>query len=488
MNNASLKSSAARGMFWVAIDRFGAFAGQFVVGVLLARLLTPEDFGLIGMLAVFMAISQAFIDSGMASGLIQKIDRTDEDFSTVFIFNFFVSLAFYCILFLGAPYISEFYGRPQLTLLTRVLGLDIVINSLAVIQRTKLTILLDFKTMAKVSIVRVFCAGIFGVVFAAYGYGVWALVFQTLLGSVIATILFWLLSSWCPAMKFSRKSFVQLFGFGSKLLIAGVYAQIFNNIYNIVIGKTYSAGGLGYYTRAKTFTEAASGTISAIIQQVTYPILASLKNDSQRMICVYRRLIRITAFVVLPTMTLLAVLAEPIVTVLLTEKWLSVVPLMQWLCLARVVTPISSLNMNILNAIGRSDLFLKVDLAKMPLVVMALLITLPISIEAVVIGHTVTSLLSFFINAYLPGRYLGYGALAQLKDMSYVIIASILMGGGVLFLKANLSGFWLQIFAGSILGAMLYFIICFAFKVAEVEEFKMVLKSAVSKMRSFQPH
>lgn len=307
MNDTILKSKALNGMIWSAIDYFSAYAGQFALGVVLARLLAPEDFGLIGMLSLFIAISQTFIDSGLASGLIQKNNRTDIDFSTVFVFNFLVSLAFYCILFLSAPSIAAFYGKPQLVLLTRVLLIDIIINSLAVVQRTKLTIQLDFKTMAKANLARVLGSSIVGITLAFYDYRVWALVFQILSGSAISVAMYWILSKWQPSIRFSRQSFAELFGFGSKLLIARLYSQIFNNIYNMVIGKVYPASVLGYYTKAKSFAETASGTVGAIIQQVTYPLLASLSNDRERMIQVYRRLIRMTAFIVFPAMALLAV-------------------------------------------------------------------------------------------------------------------------------------------------------------------------------------
>ena len=314
---------------------------------------SPEDFGLIGMLSIFIAISQTFIDSGMGSGLIQKQDRSDDDFSTVFIFNLGVSLFFYGILFFSAPLIADFYNMPQLVSLTRVLSLNIIINSLAIVQRTKLTIDLDFKTIAEVNVIAVFVGGALAIYFAYTGWGVWALVFQNLIITIVSVVMFWLLSKWKPSLIFSKKSFKALFGFGSKLLISGLYATSLNEVYNIVIGRVYSATDLGYYSRSKQITNSAAGTVTSVLQQVTYPILASLQKDKQKLVSVYSRIIRMTSFFVFPTMTLLALLADPLITLLLTDKWAPAIVLLQWLCFARIVTPISAVNMNILNAIGQ---------------------------------------------------------------------------------------------------------------------------------------
>ena len=359
--SSTLKSKAIKGVIWSAVDKFATQAGQFIIGIVLARLLMPADYGLIGMLSIFIAISQSIIESGMSSGLIQKKNRSDIDFSTVFVFNFCVSVGLYLILYITAPLIANFYNMPQLVLLTRVLTLNLIVNSLSTIQRSKLIIKIDFKTIAKVRVVSVLLGGAVGVFFAYKGYGVWALVIKTIAGSIITMGMLWFLSKWKPSILFSWQSFKELFGYGSRLLAASIYTQVLQNIYKITIGKAYSAADLGFYSKAKSFSELTSGTVNGILHQVTFPILASLQDDRSKMISVYSRLIRMTAFVIVPAMTLLALSAEPFVKLFLTDKWLPAVALLQWMSFARMFTPISSINMNILNATGRSDLFLKVD-------------------------------------------------------------------------------------------------------------------------------
>lgn len=281
-------------MAWSAFGTFSTQGISFIIGIILARLLMPADYGLIGMLAIFFAVSQLFVESGFSSALIQKIDRTETDYSTIFYFNLLVSFALYLILFLTAPLIAEFYNTPELTLLTRVLSLNILISALAIVQQARLKILLDFKTPAIITMLSVAISGSLGVVLAYSGYGVWALVVQSLSATAIRTLLLFFFNKWMPRLVFSIASLKQLFGYSSKLLAAGLVATIVNNLYSILIGKIFSPKDLGYYTRAKQFPELLSSTITSILQGVTFPILASLQNDRDRMVSVYGRLMRIT--------------------------------------------------------------------------------------------------------------------------------------------------------------------------------------------------
>lgn len=460
MSSKSLRSIATKGILWSALDKFSVQGGQFVIGIILARLLMPEDFGLIGMLSIFIVISQTFIDSGMGSGLIQKKDRNDVDFSTVFVFNMGVSLFFYGILFLTAPLISRFYDVHQLVILTRVLALNIIINSLSIVQRSKLIIEFDFKTIAKVNVVSVLTGGILAVYCAFSGFGVWALVIQNLTRAFVSVVMFWLLSHWKPTYTFSKNSFNSLFGFGSKLLISGLYAKALQEVYNIAIGKVYNTGELGFYTRSKQFVDFTIGTVTSVIQQVAYPILATLQDDKERLISVHSRLIKMAAFLMFPILTLLAILAHPFILLLLTEKWAPAVVLLQWMAFARIFYPISVINMNSLNAIGRSDLFLKVDLSKAPLVIIALLVTVPLGVEAIVIGYLITSIISFFIDAYVPGRLFGYGPFQQMKDMIPVFIATGLMAILVFWVVSITRSLFFQLVFGGISGILFYWLVC----------------------------
>lgn len=463
-------------MLWSAVDKFAVQAGQFIIGIVLARILLPDDFGLIGMLTIFIALSSVFIDSGMGSGLIQQQNRTDEDFSTVFVYNFAVSSFFYLVLFFSAPFIASFYEQPLLTPLTRILGINLIINSLAIVQRSRLTIAIDFKAFAIVNVIGVIIGGASGIIAATKGLGVWALVIQTLIGSSANVASLWYLSHWKPSLKFSTKSFKSLFGYGSKLLISGLYAQTLQNVYNITIGKAYPAAELGYYTRAKGFAEISAGTVTSILQQVSFPILASVQHDKTRLVSIYSRMIKMAAFFVFPVMTLIALLAEPIVLLLLTDKWAAVIPLLQWMVFARIFYPISVINMSILNAIGRSDLFLKVDLSKFPLIALALILTIPLGVKAMIIGHVVTSGISFFINAYLPGKLFGYGVIAQIKDMLPVFVATIFMTGLVYAVSYYLDNLFLKFLIGSTVAIISYLTACYILKIEEIKELKIIFK------------
>lgn len=483
MTSLSLKTAALRGATWSAIGRFGSYAGQLVINVILARLLIPEDFGLVAMLSVFQAIAQTFIDSGMGSGLIQKTDRSDIDFSTVFVFNLIVSILVYILLYFAAPFIAEFYKEPRLIELTRVLMLCIILYALAAVQTVKLTIALDFKTLAIINILKITAGGIAGIIAAYHDCKAWSLVYQTLTSAFVGVLLFRIFVKWKPSVRFSKESFKNLFGFGSKLLCAGIVAQIFNNLYNIFIGKFYSATDLAYYSKAYTYTNVAAGSITSVLQQVTYPILASIRENREHLLSVYRRLIRMTAFLVLPMMAIFAALAEPLVIVFLTEKWLPIVPYLRWLCLARVVTPVSSINMNILNANGRSDLFLKLDLSKLPLSIITMLITVPLGIDAVVIGSAITSIICFFINAWLPGKLYGYGPIAQLKDILPMILVTALTAAATYQTISYCSSPLIQLLIGCLSSILIYYTLSYLTRIEELKEINSLLANLLQRIR-----
>ncbi|WP_264523242.1 lipopolysaccharide biosynthesis protein [Flavobacterium sp. N502536] len=481
MHNTSLKSIATKGVFWSAIDKFAVQIGQFIVSVVLARILLPEDFGLIGMLAIFMALSQTFIESGLGIGLIQRQERKDIDFSTVFVFNLWVSSFFYLVLFFSAPYISTFFNQPQLTDLVRVLGLSLFINAFAIVQKTKLTIAMDFKSIAKSNVLSVILGGLCGVISAINGYGVWSLVIQSLVWSLTTTVSLWFLSSWNPSFSFSKKSFRSLFGYGSKILISGLYAQLLSNVYNICLGRFYPTASLGYYTRAKSFADLSGGTIVSIIQQATFPVLTAVQNDKDKLVSIYSRMIRMSAFLIIPLMTLIALLAKPIVVLLFTEKWISLIPFLQWMVFSRIFLPMSVINMSLLNAIGRSDLYLKVDLSKLPITILAMIITIPLGLKAIIIGHVATSAIAFVINAYLPGKLYGYGVINQLKDMLPAVSATVGMAISVFVMSYFVDNLIIQLFLGVILGSTTYLFICWLFKLEELKEFGEVLSKLKKK-------
>lgn len=477
----NLKEKATSGMLWSAVDRVLVNIVQLAIAIVLARILLPEDFGLVAMLYVFLAMSDVFINSGMGSALIQRQNVSDLDYSTVFFFNLLVSCSLYGLLFISAPIISEFYNAPQLIDLTRILGLSLIINALAIVQRAHLEKQMNFKALAKVNVLALFVSGTVSITAALNGLGVWALVLQALINSCLIAFGLHFSSSQRINLAFSMQSFNSLFGYSSKLLIAGLYAQGLQQITSLAIGKFYMASQLGFYAQAKKLSDTSVSTLASILHKVSFPVLTSLQDDNVRMVSAYRRMIKMTAFITLPIMALVALMAEPIIYVLLGDKWLEAVPLLQWLAIAKMAIPISMINMNILNAVGRSDLFLKVDLAKFPIIATALIVTIPISVEAIVIGIFISSFLSFFVDAFMPGKLFGYGAFSQLKDIFRIILATAFMAFAICgFLQLDINPLFQLIF-GLPAAVVVFLFGAYLLKIGELSEFSLLLEKIRNK-------
>ena len=470
----SVRSQLLHGVIWNFVEKVLVKGASFVIGIILARLLSPSDFGLIGMLAVFISISNVFIEGGLAKALIQRKDCQDIDFSTAFVSNVGMSLVIYLVLFLSAPLIAAFYDEPILTDITRILSLNFVFGSFNIVQRAKLMANVDFKSLAQINVITTIVSGLVGIMMAYLGAGVWTLVGQTLCSSIVLLFLFPIYSKWTPSIKFSKNSFCQLFNFGSKLMITGIYSVILNNISTICIGRFYKSSQLGFYTRASQFSEMISSTLYDVMGNVTFPVLSHLQDERDRLIAVYRRSLFLTAMIIFPIMILCALLARPLVLILLTDKWLPCVVLMQWLFLARMFTPLSAINMNILNAVGRSDLFMKLDFSKAPLILVVLSITIPIGVEAITIGSFCTSFICFFINAYLPGKMFGYGAFKMIYDWRYIFLSLGVMVIAVLLFLHFVTNIWLQLLGGGIIGLVVYAAFCYMFKVVDDDMLRML--------------
>lgn len=484
MNQSSLKQKALSGITWSFIEQASNSLLRFVISVVLARLLMPSDYGLLGMLAVFIALSSTFIDSGFSAALIQKRDRTNLDLNTVFFFNIFIAMVCYTILYFCAPFIASFYKTPILIQLLRVLGLTLIIGSFNSIQRTLLTIKINFKTQAKVSFMGLVTGGAVAIFLAYKGFGVWALVSQSIISAIFSSIILWFSSSWRPQFIFSFLALKKLFNYGSKLLFAGVYATTLNNIYNIIIGKIYKSEELGIYTKAGQLPDLISGTLNSVINSITFPLLSSINNERERMVSAYRRMLSMTAFIIFPVMTLLAILSYPFVDILFTQKWIAIVPLMQWLCFARMMTPISALNLNILKASGRSDLFLWTDLVKLPLIVLNMVITIPLGIQYVAIGSTIVTIICYFINAYYPGKIFGYGAFKQIRDCYKIVIAVIIMAIVTNSLSYIIHNNYVLLIVGGLLGCVSYLLAAYVLKIQELQEIKLSLIEVFNKRKS----
>ena len=470
----SVRSQLLHGVAWNFVEKVLMKGASFVIGIILARLLSPSDFGLIGMLAIFVAISNVFIEGGLAKALIQRKNCQDIDFSTAFVSNVGMSLIIYVVLFLSAPMIADFYNEPILIDLTRILSLNFILGSFNIVQRAKLMANVDFKSLAQINVISTIVSGSIGISMAYYGCGVWSLVGQTLCATIVLLILFPFYSKWRPSIKFSKDSFRQLFGFGSKLMATGAYSVILNNLSTICIGRYYKSSQLGFYTRASQFSEIISSTLFDVLGNVTFPVLSHLQDDHEKMLLVYRKSLFLMAMIIFPMMILCALLSRPMVVILLTEKWLPCVVMMQWLFLARMFTPLSAINMNILNAVGRSDLYMKLDFSKAPLILFVLAITIPISVEAITIGSFCISFICFFINAYLPGKLFGYGAWEQIKDWRYILLSLVIMTATVQLFMYLVSNIWIQMIVGGFIGCCVYIACCFMFKVIDDEMLRMM--------------
>lgn len=426
--SSDLKKKTAKGMLWSAVERFSTQGVQFLFGILLARLLTPNDYGMIAMLTIFLAICQTFIDSGFANAIIRKLDRTEKDMATMFFFNIGMSIVCYAILFFTAPFIASFYNMPELTLVLRVLALRLIVQSFSTVQVTNLTIKIDFKKQAKISLASAIISGIIGIGFAYKGYGVWSLVIQALFSSAFSSILYWVVVRWHPQYFFSKESFKNLFSYGSKLLISGLLDTTLKNLYSLVIGKFYTAAQLGSYSKAERFAQFPSSNLTAILQRVSFPVLSSLQKEPERLRNNYLKFLNLATFLVFPLMTGLLALTKPLTYLLLTEKWSGIIILLQILCLAMMWYPVHAINLNILQVLGRSDLFLKLDIIKQTISVVILCATLPFGITALCLGKVIDSWISIVINTYYSGKLMKAGFFIQMKFMFPIFLNSLIMG------------------------------------------------------------
>lgn len=451
----TLKNKAIKGMSWTAGDVVVNQLGMLFIMAYLARVLGPSSFGLIGMLAVFIAIAQSLINSGFSQALIQRGKfASDKDFSTAFIVNLGVSLILYLILYFAAPFIADFYNEKVLIEVSRVLFLILIINALSVVAVAKLAIKLDFKSVAFANTSSTVLGSVIGILLAKEGFDYWSLVVMQLVKAGVNVALLWWFCRWLPLAGFSMTSCRRLFGFGSKLLVAGILAQVVNNLYILLTGRYFSATQVGYLTQSTQLTERASGVINTVLQKVTYPVMTSVNSDRNRMVAIYKQMIEASMIVALPALSGFAMIADPFVRLFLGSEWTPIIPVIVILCFARAITPISIINLNALNAVGRSDLFLKTDLAKLPMTLLAVFIAAPHGVQAIAWAMLVTSAISFFINAYYPGKLFGFGAWPQLKIAWKLLISTAVMIGGISLINhPNLA---LEIFLKIISGILIY--------------------------------
>jgi len=470
----SLKNKTITGMFWSFSDLVSKQGINFLIQVILARLLLPKDFGIIGMVTIFIAVSNSVIDSGFSSALVREKKVIQEDYSTVFYFNLAMAVMMYIILFFSADVISNFFNEPQLVAILRVLALVLIINSFGLIQRTMLIKKIDFKTQTKISVISSIISGIIGIALAYLGYGVWSLVIRMLSMQFILSLLLCLSNKWIPSLVFKMDSFKRLFGFGWKLLVSGLIDTLYNNIYYVIIGKSFSAIELGYYTNAKKIRDTASQSITTSVQKVSYPVLSSINGDNKRLRSGYKKILKNSVFITFPIMIGLAAVANPFINLLFGTNWVASIPYFQVLCFAGILLPLHSINLNILKVKGRSDLFLGLEVIKKVIGVTSIGIVLFFKLGIMGLLWTVVfnSYIAYFINSYFSAELLSYPTKEQIKDITPIFIVSILMGtlvyfSGTMLPDNNLVKLLAQIF----IGVVTYIGIS---RIAKIEELKTV--------------
>ncbi len=426
-----LRSKTIQALGWSFFESFILQGGRFIIGIVLARLLLPEQFGLIGMLALFVALAQSFLESGFGAALIQKQDPTPADVSSIFYFNIAVGGAGAALLCIAAPAIAEFFGQPILTPLTRALSLTVVINSFGLVQNTLLIRAINFKTLTKISLASGILSGVIAVVFAMKGFGVWSLAVQQISGDFLRVLLLWRLNPWRPARVFRFQSLREMFGFGSRLLASGLLNRIFVHFYALVIGKLFSPADLGFFTRAQTLQDLPSSTLSEVVGRVAFPVLSAIQDDRARVKRGIRKALVVLVFLNFPMMIGLAVIAHPLILLLFTEKWLPCVPYLQILCVAGLLYPLHVVNLSLLQALGRSDLFLRLEIIKKVLIVINIVLTWRWGLTAILYGIAVSSFISCYLNSSYSGILVGYPVREQVWDVGPYLIASVLMGAAV---------------------------------------------------------
>lgn len=453
---ANLKSKTLSSLAWKFAERCGAQGIQFVVSIILARLLTPADYGLIGLITVFLAIAMVFAQSGLGQALVQHKEIDQEEFSTVFYFSMIFSIVLYLILFLCAPLIAGFYNEPKLTAIIRVLGTTVMIGAVNSVQQAYVQKTMQFKRFFYSTLTGTLISAIIGVAMAYAGYGVWALVGQQISNQLINTAVLWFTVKWRPNFVFSVKKGLRLFSYGWKLLCSSLLDTVYNNLYSLIIGKFYSAADLGYYNRGKQFPMLLIQNINSSIDSVLFPVLSEAQDDKERLKSMVRRSIVTSTFIIFPCMAGLAAIATPLTKLLLTDKWLPAVPFIQFCCFIYAFWPIHTANLQAIKATGRSDIFLKLEIIKKVIGVIALCVSIPFGLYAMMWASCITAVLSSFINASPNKKLLGYSYLEQLKDIMPSFLLSMLMCGVTLSLNFLHLGSLVTMLLQVIVGAAIY--------------------------------
>ncbi|MBR6937666.1 MAG: lipopolysaccharide biosynthesis protein [Prevotella sp.] len=466
---SDLRQKTFSGMIWTFLESFSLQIFGFVQGIILARLLNPSDYGLIAMTAIFFSISHAMIDSGFTNALVRKKNHIPIDFSTVYVTNVVLSLVFSIILCLVSPWVANFYDQPILKPIMCWNALCMFFQSFIAVQGTRMRIQLRFKDLSKIHVATTILTGVFAIILAFLGFGVWSLVYPNLFRIIIRGLFFWHYQHWFPGFLFTWVKFREFFSYGSRLMAANLINTTFNNLYPLVIGKYYSAKDLGFYNKAQGYASLPAFTVTGILTKVTFPVLAKVNDDTVILQSVYRRMIRQSAFIAFPILMGLAALAKPAILLMITEKWATSIPLLQVLCFSMMWTPIHVLNLNLLQVRGKSGLFLNLEIVKKILFVIILLATFKFGILYMAIGEIVMSILCLFINTHYTGKLINVSFIRQMKDIFPSFLYALSMGILIYLITIAIDNLWLQVISGIIVGAVYYISIAKLFKSPELD-------------------
>lgn len=476
-----LKKKTVTGVSWSFVEQILTRGVNFVIGIILARLLSPTDYGLVGMLAIFLAISQLFIDGGLASALIRQKNPSDEDFSTVYIVNMTLSVVFYFLLFFTAPLIASFYNQPLLKPILRVLSLTLVIGSAASIHGVLLTIRIDFRTKSLISFLAAILSGSVGIVFALKGFGPWALVAQSLSSAVVVALLTLALVHWMPRLVFSRKSFHNLFSYSSKVLATSLIGTIYYNAYPMVIGKKFTAGDVGLFSRAGQFPNVVNDTFNSAFNRVSYPVLSRVQDDDQRLIEVFEKYIKVFCFCTFPFLMGLCGCSRPLVSLLLTDKWLDCVPLMQLLCFSLLPNGVILFNLNILQVKGRSDIMLRVEVIKKLIMFSIMFLSMFFGLKAMCCSIILNSCIDFCFCAYYTNKVLDYTIVQQIKAILPYLLTSLVVLVESYFICRFIQDNWLSLVMSLVVCSISYVLLSKVFHLYAFQEAKGMIAQIIPK-------
>lgn len=472
----NLKQQTKKGLYWSFFNQFSNYGMQFCVGIVMARLLSPSDYGITALPGVFLAIAAVFQDSGMAGALIRKPEIEEKDYSTLFLYSIGMGILMYAALFFASPYIASYFETPVLTPLVRVTALTFLWGPITTVQYVILKRKLDFKTPTKISIATKIFSAIVGITMAYMGYGLWALVISGVLSGFLNLILIVWAVRWYPRAGWSNESFKYLWGYGNKMLASSLLETAYSNITPLFVAKYYSPADLGVYNRARNYAIMPSQNVTGVIQNVTFPVLSKMQDDDESLARNYRRMLKTTAFVVFPLMMILAGLARPLIITMITAKWEACIILLQLLCFSLMWYPIHSINLNLLQVKGRTDLFFRLEVIKKIIGLSILVVTLPLGLVVFCIGGIISSLVCLAVNTYYTGKLINVGYLKQMRDLFPTLLLSLVLFGVILVINQFISNYLLQILVGGTVGSLVYLGGAYLFKFDELNDVKYMLK------------